>query len=265
MAKTFDQYMAESGRQSELDRLRATGGYNAAKSQYESGSGGYGSGLQMLDDNTKRYYDDLVSMAEKDLDFVLERLDKEHEIALGNNDSARAQFIESVADKVEAKMGRIPYDYKVARERQERNTNQALSRLAADARVLRERIDRDAELTREQQMGNLNARGLINGPRDQVTGLGGREISRVEDQIADRIAALDREISRNREDINTQNTDTLADLKTGARRDALDTQRAYSLNKQQEQTNFDRRKKEIERARKLESLSNLSGSFNFAA
>lgn len=40
--KTFDQYLAETGRQSELDDLRRTGRYGAAKSAYESGS--YGSG-----------------------------------------------------------------------------------------------------------------------------------------------------------------------------------------------------------------------------
>lgn len=42
MAKTFDQFLSESGRQSELDDLRRTGRYDAARSQYES-TGGYGS------------------------------------------------------------------------------------------------------------------------------------------------------------------------------------------------------------------------------
>lgn len=41
MAKTFDQYLAESGRQSELDTLRKEGKYDRAKSEYES-SGSYG-------------------------------------------------------------------------------------------------------------------------------------------------------------------------------------------------------------------------------
>lgn len=41
--KTFDQYMAESGRQSELDSLRASGQEGAARAQYES-SGSYGGG-----------------------------------------------------------------------------------------------------------------------------------------------------------------------------------------------------------------------------
>lgn len=39
--KTFDQYMAESGNQSTLDQLRATGKYDSARSQYDS-SGSYG-------------------------------------------------------------------------------------------------------------------------------------------------------------------------------------------------------------------------------
>jgi hypothetical protein len=39
--KSFDQYMAETGRQGELDSLRKNFGYDKAKSAYES-SGGYG-------------------------------------------------------------------------------------------------------------------------------------------------------------------------------------------------------------------------------
>jgi len=42
MAKSFDAYMAESGRQGDLDQLRKNFGYDSAKSQYES-SGSYGS------------------------------------------------------------------------------------------------------------------------------------------------------------------------------------------------------------------------------
>jgi len=41
MAKTFDQYMSESGQQSTLDQLRKNFQYDTAKSQYES-SGTYG-------------------------------------------------------------------------------------------------------------------------------------------------------------------------------------------------------------------------------
>jgi len=39
MAQTFDQSYAESGRQSELDALRASGQYDAARSAWESGGG----------------------------------------------------------------------------------------------------------------------------------------------------------------------------------------------------------------------------------
>jgi hypothetical protein len=40
---TFDQFYAESGRQSELDQLRASGLYDQAKAKWEAGGGG-GSG-----------------------------------------------------------------------------------------------------------------------------------------------------------------------------------------------------------------------------
>jgi len=39
MPKTYEQYMAESGQQSTLDQLNASGGYDAAKNIWESGSG----------------------------------------------------------------------------------------------------------------------------------------------------------------------------------------------------------------------------------
>ncbi len=48
MAKTFDQTLAESGRQSTLDELRRTGQYDAAASEYNAGRGpyaGFGSGF----------------------------------------------------------------------------------------------------------------------------------------------------------------------------------------------------------------------------
>lgn len=54
MAKSFDQYLAETGRQSELDDLRRTGKYDSAKSAYEGGSyGSGGSGFGSILDQVK--------------------------------------------------------------------------------------------------------------------------------------------------------------------------------------------------------------------
>lgn len=46
MAKTFDQFYAESGRQSELDDLRRSGRYDQAKASYEQGGSSFSGGNQ---------------------------------------------------------------------------------------------------------------------------------------------------------------------------------------------------------------------------
>ena len=70
-SKPFEQYMAESGRQSELDELGRSGGYAQAKAQYESGQ--FGGGTM----DAGSFVNQAFQNAEKEISF-LEQYTKEH-------------------------------------------------------------------------------------------------------------------------------------------------------------------------------------------
>lgn len=90
MAKTFDQYMAETGRQSELDQLRRTGQYETAKSNYESGSNqsssysvpNYADYYNKANQALEAYYKRLLLEEQGDVERVKRRLEEDY--AKGN-------------------------------------------------------------------------------------------------------------------------------------------------------------------------------------
>lgn len=182
-------------------------------------------------DEINKYVGELKATAQQNYDFVVKYLKQQHEIALGNNDEARAKFMEQVANAYEKQVGRIPFDYetKTTREKQD----------IADYLKKSELMKQDAA-TREQQFGaqqgfekqqetkqlkeSMNTRGLLN------SGIQQGESNRL--ALARQLFTTD-PFYRAMNLENTQRTEAdrlakqqsernLMDITTGARRGALD-------------------------------------------
>lgn len=232
------------------------------------------------------YIGDLLGQARGDYDFAIKQLKREHDLALGTNDSARAAFMERVADKLEENIGRIPYDYDVAttrttedlsrlREVTTRNKDIALQRLAQDEATWRENFGREADTARQGQQEELSARGLLQGTRGSAEGLASRDVGRLDTELSSTISAFDRALGRTREDVERQAGDTLfegersatrtqQDLTTAARRGAIDTQDQFRFGSEAAERTRAAREKELERLRAMEKLAARASSVQFS-
>ena len=223
------------------------------------------------------YINDLLSTSQGDYDFAIKQLKRQHELALGTDDKARAEFMETVADKLEERIGRIPYDYEVGSTRlsenlartQEvtnRNRDLALQRLAEDEQTWRQEFGRASEDTRQTQRESLSQRGLLTGTREGAEGLAAREVARTEGDLSTTLQGFERALGRERSDISTEAEDTLfeaqreatrglEDLTTGARRMAQDAGDQFAFGTEAQQRKLEEEKKRLERLRE-EKLDN---------
>lgn len=186
--------------------------------------------------NIDKYVADLKATAQQNYDFVVKYLKKQHEIALGNNDQARAKFLEQVANSYEKQVGRIPFDYetKTAREKEDIANYLKSSEIMKQDALAREAqfgAQQDFEKKQEQKQlaESMNTRGLLNsgiqkGESNRLAlarqlftedpfyrSLNLEKTQRAE---ADRLKQL--QSGRNLEDITTE-----------ARRSAIDTQTGF--------------------------------------
>jgi hypothetical protein len=238
-----------------------------------------GANLDELNAATDRYIDDLINEANGDLQFILKRLDAEHELALGTDETARAQFLEKVADKLEERVGRIPYDYEkyTSRELEDfaRNSkrigedkNTALQRLNEDEAVYKQEAAIANKEDRIAQQEELAQRGILQGTRDQAGGVAGQDVQSLETDINARDTAMERALGRSRFDVTQQATRGLedatlnkdrniADITTKARRDALDQIMNDKFGREGAQRNYDKQKRALERQREYDKRSNV--------
>lgn len=201
--------------------------------------GGVGSTLSSVNsaqaDNINKYLADLKATAQQNYEFVVKYLKKQHEMALGSNDQARAKFLEQVANSYEKSVGRIPFDYetKTAREKEDIANYLKSSEIMKQDALTREaqfgaQQGFEKKLEQKQLAESMNTRGLLN------SGIQKGESNRL---------ALARQLftedpfyrSLNLEKTQRAEADRLKkiqsernlfDITTGARRDALDTQTA---------------------------------------
>lgn len=82
--------------------------------------------LQKSKDEINKYVSELVNEANGDYDFVVKFLKKQYQMSLGTDDAARTKFFEDVADKLEERIGRIPYDYETLTAREKDAMNRKL-------------------------------------------------------------------------------------------------------------------------------------------
>lgn len=265
MAKTFDEYMAETGRQGELDELRRTFKYDEAKRAYESGGMDYQVNVDRLNQNTDAYFNELLDGYQGRLDLVIKQIDQAHETALGNNDTETAKFLEKVADAAEARMGRIPYDYEKFTGRENTDYSTAMSRLKEDQQLLLKDFNEKSALARQDQGTSLNQRGILNNTRERAVGLAGQEVGRLEDEISSRMDALERQYNRATSDQTLAHNRNLEDITTGSRRSAIDTQNQLSSQREGAIFDFEQQKKELDRKKELEKQRNQAAGFSLLA
>lgn len=219
------------------------------------------------------YIDSLISSAQGDYDFIIEQLMNAHEKALGSDDSQLAEFLESVADELEKKIGRIPYDYQVgvtrvnedkatATERALYGKDTALKRLAEDEQVWKRDFGQFSDDSKVNQQEELLRRGIIQGTRADARGLAGENVQRLDTDLGNQLSAYERALGRERTDIvrsaddalfdiNRGSMRSLQDLKTGARRGAIDQVDETNLGKTKAQRELDAKKKILENQRKM--------------
>lgn len=238
----------------------------------------YNAQLGAFNQASDNYINSLLDIAGQDRDTAIKILTREHEQALGNNDSQRAQFLESVSDELEKRIGTIPYDYQIGTQRTNediarstelvnRNKESALKRLAEDEMTWKNDYAKSADVARTNQQEDLLRRGLLQGKRSDIQGVGSYDVNNLETDLSNTLAAYNRALGRSREDVNQQAEDslfdinrtgqrTLSDLKTQARRAAGSATDSYSDNTAAANTAYERAQKELERQRELEKLAN---------
>jgi hypothetical protein len=221
-----------------------------------SGYGSLGETESSLNAATDRYINDLLASVNGDRDFAIKKLTQEHDLAISNNDPQTAKFLETVASDLEPKIGRIPYDYKVAVERTEDKTKTILDRLMEDEKVWMKENDQSNKEARVSQQESLAQRGILSGTRDEAKGLAGSEVKTLEQKMQEKLDTYARAKGRNVADVNTDKRITLEDLATGARRGVQDVQMATSLGKESANRIADAKAKELERQRELDKKAN---------
>lgn len=195
-------------------------------------SGGYSNSLlSQMGGSIDKYVNDLMDFAKDDYNFAAKWIEDQYTKAMGTDDPARKDFLKTVANSLEEKIGRVAYDFKTDSYRLQGKTDLALKRLNEDEAVMLEQNNTQTQLEREGQNSALNARGIISGTRENATGLAGKEVGNLEGNITKRMDALSRAVGRNKEDILTASTQGMEDLTTNARRTGIDTttQKDYSL------------------------------------
>lgn len=238
----------------------------------------YSSNLGDLDAATNKYIDELISEAQGDRDFIVKKLSAEHELALGTDNAARAEFLEKVANSLEKRIGRIPYDYEkyTARELEDyaiktqrltENKTTAIDRLREDERVLKEESAIQAKSERIAKQEELASRGIIQGTLKDATGIAGQDAAKLNDTIAKRDVAIERAANRGVFDENLTATRGISDatlskdrnvedIKTKARRDAIDAGNTYSFGVEGADRSLSKTKAQLERERTLQKSSN---------
>ena len=232
-----------------------------------------------------QYVDKLIGQAQGDYDYAAKWIEANYKQALGTDDKQTQEFLKTVANTMEEKVGRIVFDYQTGSYRHEQDVSLvkdrtvqgrdlALKRLAEDEQVLKEQTVQQAEIDREQQGATLNARGILSSTRENATGLAGKEVGMLEGDIQDRMSALERAGGRSKDDINLTANQSLEDigiadqrgredLTTTTRRAGQDAKLGKEQGIEEAKRRLERLKQqyEAERTSQLKGVASLSGLY----
>lgn len=210
--------------------------------------------------NVAQYVNDLESEARGDFDFITKFLDKQHAIALGNDDEERAKFFESVSNELEKRVGRIPFDFQQRTQREKEDISYLLNkqRLEREDLLAQEKEFETSQQVRERRekkkiAENANARGLLNSGIEK-SNQSEASINRTLEASPERrriaLAKLLNSITSERSILESGRR--LEDITTDARRDSQDTEFGIEQRSEEAQRNLDRRLADIKREGALE-------------
>lgn len=211
------------------------------------------------------YIDELKGEAQGDYDFVVKFLKKQFQSALGTDDKARAEFFSKVANQLEARVGRIPYDFDLQTGREKEDLTNFLRRADledADLRAREKEFQQQQEFAKgietEQRQQEFNQRGLLDSGLQKKREQQQAEARRLETDPLKRAFELER--ARRAEQVGEERLQSgrrLEDITTGARRAGEDTQFDYEKGTGLAQRSLEQRLAEIDRARRSEERSVL--------
>jgi len=257
--------------------------YYANIGQY-GGSTGNSQTDQIFQQNAAKenqYIDSLMSQNKGQLDLALKQLDAQHKLALGNDDTEQAKFLESVANSLESQIGRIPYDYQKYSNRELQqyamgNTNIANNKQLALDKLSNDEQNNLASLNLNQGQANqataedLNKRGLLTGQAPQgmfqgssltgINGVGGQVAGQQNTDFGNQrnvitsgydlgVRGTNLDASQQQNALDFQHQNTMTDLTDQARRDAQDAGNAYTFGTQSANLGFQAQQAALERQR----------------
>lgn len=182
------------------------------------------------------YIDELKSEAQGDFDFVTRFLKQQFETSLGTNNVAKAEFFSKVANQLEKRIGRIPFDFEKRTGREKEDISNFLRRASLEDTDLRSReveFEKQEEFKQELQTGQrkeeFGARGLLGSGLEKKREQQQTEARKLETDPRRRAFELER--SRRTEqtrEAGLQSGRRLEDIKTGARRAGEDTELGFA-------------------------------------
>lgn len=230
--------------------------------------------IQSLDpealNSINSYIDELKSEAKGDFDFITKFLKQQFQTALGSDDPARAKFLADVANQVEKRIGRIPFDYDQKTGREKEDITNTLRRLDIEDTDLRAReIEFEQQqkfatgLEKEQRQGEFNQRGLLGSGLEAKRAQQQAEARRLETDPMRRALSLEAtQRGEQRQEAQLQSGRRMEDLTTTARRGAEDETLGFQKGTEGAQLSLDQRLADIRRvgaAEKRSVLGSLQG------
>lgn len=235
----------------------------SAKPDPTATGGGFDQYVGDLNKNIEDYANQLRGEAQGDYDFAIKWLTANHELALGKDDKARAEFFEKVADKLEEKIGRIPYDYFQKTDREKKDV---MDFLKAQNMEEEDRIAREKEFQKQQDFAKgiekqqtqqeFNTRGLLgSGIQQKQEAQQAEKRQLFETDPFYRRSALEgaqRGLQTQRGVLESQRR--LQDIQTGARRGGTDAQNEFVYGQESQKRALDKKLAEILRTENSSKL-----------
>jgi hypothetical protein len=205
-----------------------------------------------------KYIDELKGEAQGDYDFVVKFLKRQYQMALGTDDKARAEFFTKVANQLEERVGRIPYDYELKTGREKEDMATYLKQ--KDMEDTRQRTQ-ESEFNKQQDLAikeeqkavveGANARGMLG------SGIQQRQQTEVQEKRNTNIIDPQKSLFSYQQAIRdekarvaqVQSDRNLADITTEARRGGQDEQYKYDYGSESAQRTLEKRLAALERER----------------
>lgn len=206
-------------------------------------------------DEINKYIDELKSEAQGDFDFIVKFLKRQFETALGTDNQARAEFFSKVANQLEERVGRIPYDFDIKTGREKEDIANFLRRLDLEDTDLRAREEEFKEqqefevgIEEERRQEEFGARGLLGSGLEKKRAQQQAEARRLETDPVRRAFELERRRrAEERAESELQSGRRIEDITTEARRGAQDVKFGFEKGQESAQRDLESRLAAIER------------------